>query len=134
MNNLNYYHFIPVIINFILSIIIFEEYPTGRYAAFTIFSYFGLFLIHCPYLIVGSIIYKLEDVEIQKNKTLKYWLIFNLPMFILVMAINIVLYLYGDIEGKINNNDIEWLISNNTMLVLWVLSSILFRYNSNYFK
>ncbi len=66
--------------------------------------------------------------------TLKYWLIFNLPMLILVVTIDIFLYIYGDIEGKINDNGIKFFILNNTMIVLWIVSSVLFRYNSDYFK
>jgi hypothetical protein len=81
----------------------------------------------------GSVV--LFEIDyIEKNQKLKYWLIFNLPMLILVVTIDIFLYLYGDIEGKINNNDMKFFILNNTMLVLWIASSILFRYKSNYFK
>ncbi|WP_375560595.1 hypothetical protein ACE193_23340 [Bernardetia sp. OM2101] len=132
MNNINYYYFIPVLINFILSLIIYGEVVTGRYAIFGIFHYIMLFLIHGVYLMFGSSIHEIE--YLQKNQVTKYWIVFNLPMLILVVTIDILLYLYGDLNGKVNDNDIKLFILNNTMLIFWVLSSILFRYKSNYFK
>lgn len=132
MNNIKLYHILPVLTNFFFSVVLYGKITTDRYAIFSFFFYLLLLLIHSIYFLVGSSLYEVD--YLKKEQILKYWMIFNLPMFVLVAIIDIVLYIYGDIEGKINNHDVNFFIYNNTMMVLWVLSSILFRYKSNYFR
>ncbi len=70
MNNLNYYCFIPVLINFILSVIIYGDIAAGRYAIFGILYYVMLFFFHAIYLMIGSILMYQVDY-LQKKQVIK---------------------------------------------------------------
>ena len=128
MKYIKLYCLTPVLLSLLISMFIHGGIDTGRYFFLSLFYYVPTLFMHSLYFLVGFIIYKLDSTEDVNRE--KSWVSFNFPILVVVFVIDLILYYFGDLEGDINNNGLYIFISNNVFLILWILFSLLYKYNN----